>query len=145
MEKKAPYEMGFLVNGKLTQEQAEDYTNQIRSAIQDDARGIITEESQLHKRKLAYPINKERNAYFGTMKFDTAKTDLQKLNEKLKFEQNLVRYLILLIDPKKLSDAKPRRKPRTAAAPIAPKTEKKPSEEIKIKELEKKLEEIIEG
>lgn len=144
IEKRAPYEIGYLISGKLTKEDAETYATQLATLIQDSTDGILTEETRPQRQRLSYPIKKEFNAYFGLVYFEAAKKRLKKLGEKLKLEQNLLRHLVLSSEPEKRSLARPapfRRKP-----PVKKIEEKeRPREEIKMKELEKKLEEIIEG
>ncbi len=142
LKKRTPYEIGFLVSGKLTQEDAETFATRLTSAIQENTDGIINEGGRLKRRKLAYPVNGEANAYFGVVNFDAVGGGISTLREKLKLEQSLLRYLIVSVDPRKLTPLRPFPYP---GKPVEREEEKKPKEEIKMKELEKKLEEIIEG
>lgn len=138
------YEMGYLLSGKMPLEDAETYVGTIESIIRNDANGIISKRSHTQKKKLAYPVKKEVYGYFGTINFEMPRECVKTVEQKLRLEQNLLRYMVLTVDLKKISRVKPKRLPRR---PILQKEAPKPSErkEIKMKELEKKLEEIIEG
>lgn len=146
-ESKNTYEIGYLVRARLSPEDADSYVREISSMIQKSSWGIVTRETPPQKIRLAYPIQKEGQAYFGVMNFELARKDLEELTRKLRLEPNLLRYLIIALDLKKLS-ALPTRKMLRRRPPALKETRAKEStkeKEIKMRELEKKLEEIIEG
>src|SRR3989338_4593890 len=108
-ESKNTYEIGYLVRAGLSPEDVDSCVREISSMIQKSSWGIIAKETPHQKIKLAYPIQKERQAYFGIMNFELAKKDLGELTRKLRLEPNLLRYLIISLDPKKLSALPPRK------------------------------------
>lgn len=143
-EKMNTYEMGYLLSGKMPLEDAETYVGTIESIIRNDASGIISKRAHPQKKKLAYPVKKERYGYFGTINFEMPRKHIKTINQKLRLEQNLLRHIVLTVDLKKILRVTPARSRRR---PILQKEAPKPSErkEVKMKELEKRLEEIIEG
>ena len=106
-ESKNTYEIGYLVRAELSPQDIDSCVREISSIIQKGSWGIVTKERPPQKIRLAYPIQKERHAYFGVMNFELAKKDMGELTRKLRLEPNLLRYLILSLDPKKLTKSKP--------------------------------------
>lgn len=48
------------------------------------------------RRKLAYPIDKETEAYYTLHKLDVDPSSVAQLNDTLRLEQGLIRYLLVL-------------------------------------------------
>ncbi|MBI2591708.1 MAG: 30S ribosomal protein S6 [Candidatus Brennerbacteria bacterium] len=110
----------------------------------------ILNESPINKIRLAYPIKKESQAYWGYYGFNGAPAEVKGLSVELKLKPEILRFLIISL-PKKSAVSKERRV-STARTIIA-----KPIEEIEKPEkpfydknkilsneaLEKKLEEIL--
>ena len=110
---------------------------------------IFSQSPQL--KQLAYPIKKERNAYFGYIQFELPKDLLVHLEEDLRLNDDFVRFMVLGIKPKEKQKApsitfrkpikKEEEKSKTQEA-----TKKEPQKEkvISLEELDKKLNEILE-
>jgi hypothetical protein len=77
------------------------------------------------------PIHQQKENSFLTLEFRTEPGEISELEKKLK--ENSLRYIILVKEPSKKTTIKPIRKP---GGTIKPKAE--------LKEIEKKLEEILE-
>lgn len=89
-------------------------------------------ESRLTKRRLAYPIGKEREGFFSNLKFFLKPGDLAELEEKLKKDSRIIRYLI--------TRPSPRAETRAPLKRIKRAPEKKAAD---LTEIDKKLEEIL--
>lgn len=57
--------------------------------------GKIIQEKPLGRRKFAYPIKKETAGYYNTIIFDFDNQQLSQLNNSLKLNGDLIRYLIV--------------------------------------------------
>lgn len=147
------YEITYLITPQLNEEGILGVVKKIKTYIENQD-GKIQKEVGVKKQKLAYPIKKSRDAYISTLNFELSPEKLEELNKGLKLEEKLLRYLVIIQPPFKAPAVK--RKPRKEVLPPLPpkpveeKAEKKPEElplkkEIKIEELDKKLEEILEG
>ena len=104
---------------------------QIRKYIEEKS-GRSLEESRLSKRRLAYPVGKNYEGVFGSMKFFLKPEDLSELESRLKRDQKFIRYMITIA---KAYGFETKGHPKIKRAP-----------EIKaadVQEIDKKLEEIL--
>jgi len=127
------YELTFLISPELQEEGIKALQERIGSFAQE-AGGLI-EESQIPvKRRLAFPIEKRKEAYFSFLKFQLEAANLANFKEKVKAEKDVLRYLLLV--KKRLKEAKRIRRP------VFVKKEA-PKQKVELKEIEKKIEEIL--
>ncbi len=139
------YELNYLISSELSGEEAEEFQSKIASKILEEE-GILGEENTVLRKKLAYPIKKsvlktpQTQAYLAVLSFKLNPEKLANLEKKLKSENQILRYLILV---KKVSRIIPKK--IRAAEFIAPKKPMETREEkkVELKEIEKKLEEIL--
>lgn len=82
----ALYEITFLTK--------EETDPGVRDLI-EQAGGAITEESTLGQRRLTYPIKKQIQAVFTTYGFDIDPDSLAELNQKLRLDSAILRYLMV--------------------------------------------------
>lgn len=119
----------------------------IKQALNNRGFSILN-ESPVNKIRLAYPIKKELQAYWGYYSFSGAPVEIKELSADLKLKPEILRFLIVSL-PKKLAVRRERRvSARFSSVKPDEKTEKheKPAYEPKIlsnEALEKKLEEIL--
>ena len=129
------YELAYLISPELPEEELKSLQEKINSLIQKGA-GVLNEIKLPIKKKLAYPIKKHREAFLINLSFYFQAEKLGSLEKELKSEKKILRYLILARP--KLKIAKVRKRP-TKIIPKIPVKEKK----VELKEIEKKLEEIL--
>jgi len=137
------YELTYLISAELTEEEARAFQNKIASLIKEEG-GILDEIRTPFRRKLAYPIKKQIQAYLAFLNFKINPEGLINLEKKLKSENQIIRYLILIKKPVKAK--KERVRGITARLEPIPFAEKKFTEKekkVELKEIEKKLEEIL--
>jgi len=143
---KKHYELSFWLSAQIDEAAAEQKSNTFVKNIEEIG-GTVTFNQLPQLKQLAYPIKKERNGYFGYLKFNLPGEEIKGLKKKLDFEKNILRYLIIGISEEKKRE-KLTRKRKTSfleRRTAAPATEKKtPQEKISIEELDKKLNEILE-
>jgi len=147
-QKNNNYELSFWFSSQLEEKAIEQrFDNLLKQLEKSGASVIFSQSPQL--KQLAYPIKKERNAYFGYIQFEFSKDSLAHLEEELRLNNDVMRFMILNMKPKEKQKA-----PRPTFKKSAFKEEEKPSptkatkvkkEEkvISLEELDKKLSEIL--
>ena len=128
------YELSFLARGEEAAGSVVQHLNQLGAEI--------TNERQIEKVNLAYPINKHTAAHFGCLYFSLKPELVKPLKDALRFEDGLLRYLIVtppLTREEESISARPIRPGREAAAR---ETEPRSEGTLSNEDLEAKLEEI---
>lgn len=124
------YEFTYLIKPNLSKEDINSLQETIKSFIKEEEGSIVKINPPL-KKNLAYPIKKNKEAFLADLTFDLNPDKLDSLEKKIKSEKRIIRYLLL---KKKLLKKKLRvratRKPQAKA-------------KVELKEIEKKLEEIL--
>ena len=104
------YETTFIVNVSLDDAQIGVVTEKVKDFIVKNG-GAIRELVQWGRKRFAYPIQNKNNGYYVVIEF-SAPTDLiAKLERHYFLEENILRYLTIVLDKKAL-------KARTSAAAL---------------------------
>jgi small subunit ribosomal protein S6 len=130
------YELTFLVNPNISEEDLADVIKQLRDSI-TRAEGKITKDFFSKRINLAYPVKKLRQAFFITVEFEINRDKLDSVKTQVDSIKSIIRHLIITKLPLKITAKK--------IKPLKTKTRTKVKEKIKIEELDKKLEEILEA
>ena len=136
------YELTCLLPSDLSEEEAKKISEKIISFIQEKD-GILKEElfkNKFVKEKLGQSTKKEIGVYLNTITFYLSPQRIEELKIRLKAEDRIVRYMILVKKPSretKISKALPQVEKTRREIAISPK-------KVDLKEIEKKLEEILE-
>lgn len=139
------YEILYLVPANLAEEELEQVKAAVKNLI-TKSEGKITQEDSLGKKKLAYPIKKVSQGYYLLYEFDLAGKALKKLNQELKITPKVLRHIIIkkaITEPSLVDKTKELLEAEPVAAAKAEKAEEK--EKVKIEDLDKKLDEILDG
>lgn len=139
------YEVSYLITSSVAEGEVLNYANKLASII-EASKGAIKYTESPKKRKLAYPVKKERGAYFGWTTFSASPQSLAAIEKGIKPEKGLLRYLIvdktreeLQLKPVYFSIPRP-----VVTRPAGPQAaEKAPEEKLDLEALDKKLEEIL--
>lgn len=134
------YEISYLLTDSLPEETAINEFQKNKNIVADLS-GAIQKENLPKKRRLAYQIKKQTNAYFANFYFYLDPNKIKDLENKLKLDKNILRHLVTEVDKNQLKEETKIRKVITDRA--KPKNDKKPEEKTQIEELDKKLEEIL--
>jgi small subunit ribosomal protein S6 len=124
----------------------------------------ISYQDNFGRKKIAYPIKHLRHGYYFLLEFTLSADKLKSIEEKLKIEDNLLRFIIIKINPKSREDRE-KEKTRMQATPEKDKKERdyrdrgnrdhrdrgnkdvsnseKLQNKISLDELDKKLDEIL--
>jgi len=143
------YELECLISTEVPEKELGLLTEKVSSFLGEEG-GTAIEIKDLIRRGLGYPIKKKRSAYLVIFNFELAPERLKSLEEKLRIEPQLLRYMILtrkmvgrapriVLAPKREF---PKEFPEAKTVPqksYVPKSEKK----VELKEIEEKLEEIL--
>jgi ribosomal protein S6 len=124
------YELAFILSSKLSETDASDIKQKLETLIQEKE-GILDFSEDLKKISLSYPIEKETQAYLGSIKFFLKKDNIKEIEAKTKEEKSILRFILC---NKKKIEAQESDKKRTA-----PKKKKK----AELKDIEEKLDEIL--
>ena len=133
-DKKA-YEISFIAKGEEAVGAVIKHLNEVGAEI--------TSEQQIEQIELAYPIKKFNTAHFGCVHFKLDTDKLANLKEALKFEDNILRYLIVT-PPIAREEAPQPRKGRMENQEATSEKRPTPAAEgaVSNQDLEAKLEEI---
>ena len=143
------YEISYLISPTVSEEGIFGVAGKITSLIQD-AKGIVNKIEEPKKIKLAYPIKKQRMAYFGWTTFSMLAENLEEFKKKLRFEEKSILRFLTVFVPKRILEAKrrpyfprPKKELPQHVAPKSPPREFEEKEKMDITALDKKLEEIL--
>ena len=131
------YELTYLINPELTEEQINELFSNIESALQE-SKGILTGTRKHKIMDLGNEIKKHKKALLAVTKFQIAPENQKLLQEKMKQISEILRFSVLNFKPAHIGKA-------------VPKLGKKPKQEIKtfkkkkveLEKIEEKLEELL--
>jgi len=138
------YELTYLVTPDLSEEDLKTLSQGINDFIEQE-KGVLGEKTGPIKQKLGCPIKKKAGAFLVILNFSLNPENLEKLEKKLKDENQILRYIILIKKPlEKIPEKVSVLKDSFKKEKISEEG-KKPSEPKKIglKEIDKKIEEIL--
>lgn len=136
-----PYEIAYLISSELSEEEARAFQNKIASLVKEEG-GVLDEARTPLRKKLAYPIKKQEQAYLAFFNFKLSPEALANLEKKLKEENQILRYLIVYKKPIKPMKERVRKiKPQLESGEIKENREK--DKKVELEEIEEKLEEIL--
>jgi ribosomal protein S6 len=120
------YQLAYLLSPELKKGEVENIQKHLTTFFEKE--GILDKVEEPLKRTLFYPIKKKTEAFLGTVYFYLDPEKIDELEKKLKEEEKILRYLIVSEKaPKKIKIEKKIKKP----------------EKVELKEIEKKIEEIL--
>ena len=118
---KNTYELTYIVNSVLSEEQIKDLVERVTVYIKEGGSDIL-DVDVWGSRRLAYPIQKKRNGFYVNMYFRAPGAFIGRLERALEIDDNILRYLTLKLDPKMIRNFEAQKSKR-AEAPAAETTE----------------------
>ena len=148
-----PYELTYIISSEITAEETEAETKNIESFIQDKE-GIVLKSEKPTPKTLSYPIKKQGSGFFAVLEFQLEPEHISELKEKLQKNGKIIRHMLIIKNPAKIQkERKRRKKPLVSPTPVETikekvenlpvQAEKKIKQKVELKEIEKKLEEIL--
>ena len=142
---KQNYELSYLISSQASEQAWQEISRKINDFIQ--AKEGVVLESQLPQRiSLAYSVKKENAAWFQITYFSLDSSKLEDLQKKLREEKEILRFLLLVKRPVKISARRQRKSKETISKLVLKEIKKEvgtPQQKVELKEIEKKLEEIL--
>ena len=140
------YEINILISPNLSHEEAISFISKLENELQD--LGKIVSETKAERKKLAYTIEKEEEAWLSYFSFfpnleKDLKESLDLIEKKLKEDQNILRHLIIKKEEQK-AIKKTRKAPEHISTEEAQKEEPAPKQEVELKDVEEKINELLE-
>lgn len=90
---KRTYELLAFLKPIMDADNSEGTLKNVKTAIEKN-NGKISKEDKAGRKRLAYPIQKFKDAFMATLIFDIDPKDLDGLNEQLRLNEDLLRYMI---------------------------------------------------
>lgn len=153
------YELMYVVPAKYTEDELKGLSGKIEKIL--SANGSTKQQSVvLGRRKLAYPIKHTRNGFYVMVDFEAESVAVDKMNQALRLSPDILRHLIIQKDPllkgipefadsgeiiakkERSEEERPGSRDRKAA-PRARRAPARPAEALTMKDLDKKLDEIL--
>lgn len=88
------YELMYILSSSVSDDQIPDVTGQIAQFVSDFG-GTDIQENQLGKKKLAYPIKKTRNGFYGVVNFNMDGAKVNEFDAKIRTQNTIIRYIIV--------------------------------------------------
>ncbi len=139
------YELTCLISPDLSEEELKNLSAKINSFIQEET-GVLEKTSEPLKRELGYPIKGKVEAFSVSLNFSFDPNKLENLEKKLKSENQILRYIILIkIAVKEVLPRKKRslKMPQKITEPGKPADYQSKAKKVELKEIDKKIEEIL--
>ncbi len=136
------YELAYLLSPFIPEEETLTWAGKLTAVI-EESRGVIRHAEPPRKKKLAYLVKKQPQAYFGWTTFRAVPDAIALLEKKLKNAENLLRHLVVEEEEMLLRPAHLRVIPSTLRPRAIPREAEKPEEKLDLEQLDKKLEEIL--
>ncbi len=138
------YELAYLVIPSVSEEEALAAAGKLSSVLESE-HGVIRHLETPKKRKLAYPIKKEKTAYFGWTTFTASPAAIAHIAKKISIDTAVLRHMIV---EERVETRTPFLRPfsprGSSAQKAIPREAEKPGEEkLDLETLDKKLEEIL--
>ncbi len=159
------YEILFIIPNKFTEDEAKEIISEIEKTI-TASQGSITLREYWGKKRLAYEIKHNTFGYYGLFEFDLEGASLAKIDSSLRLNTNILRHQIVVkkkksaeeiakndkikakIDSKKAEAEKKELAKKVSSSSLKnvsdnKKSESTTSKKTELKDLDKKLEGIL--
>jgi small subunit ribosomal protein S6 len=89
------YELAVVVNVKLEEEERNTVIERVKEYITRFG-GTVTDVEDWGKKRLAYEIQKSKEAYYYFIKFESENTDCpNEVEDNIRIMENVIRYLVV--------------------------------------------------
>jgi small subunit ribosomal protein S6 len=95
------YESAVILNATLEDSQIESLINRIKEFVTNNG-GQITDFENWGRKRLAYPIEKNKIGYYAIFRFTAPSNLLAKLERFYNLDENIIRYLTIKLNKQAL-------------------------------------------
>ena len=92
------YEIVYIFRSTLTPEEVDQKLARYHEAVSEAGGGEVTAVVHWGRRKLAYPVSKQKNGYYLVARFTSGPDGLSALERLLRLEGDVLRFLIVLAE-----------------------------------------------
>lgn len=115
------YELGFILNPEVNEEQTRAILERIEQIVSNYG-GQIMRVNQWGRRRLAYPIERNRDGFYVFIDMVLTPETVSELDRTLKVSEEVIRHLIKRRDPKAVQKEREARAAAAATAQAQPAT-----------------------
>ena len=102
------YETIFILTPVLSESQLEETSQKFKNILEEQGANVYHTEAW-GMRKLAYPINRKKNGHYFLFQFDANPDIIKKLETEYSRDENIIRYLTIVMDKDMLAFSEKRR------------------------------------
>ena len=152
------YELSYFISSQVKDDEVISHVNKIKGLI-SGKKGEVVKEEMPHKRRLAYPINRQTDGFFGYFHFSSPAGNAKEINDSLSLDPLILRHLLISVDRKQIAQMIKSTQSVSAQEKVKKMMRKAKEEEsifkkedavshleehkVELEELDKKLEEIL--
>ena len=96
---KYQYELTYVISGVVQQNQVDDIVRKVNHFVESNG-GDVLEVDEWGNQRLAYEIDRKRSGYYVNMYFQAPGPLIQRLENELEVNDDVLRYLTLRMDEK---------------------------------------------
>lgn len=111
------YELAFIVNPDLSEEKREKEVSNVKSLL-EKSKAEVGELEVWGKRDFSFPINKQTSGVYYLQYFQTDPNRVQEIDAKLKLEANVLRFLLVKHEKRKVKINRKARNRRPFTKPM---------------------------
>lgn len=143
-----PYELLYLIPTTVSEDDLPQVTGKVAKLITTHGGTISANELWL-KRKLSYPIKSFQHAYYWRILYQIQPTVNVKINHDLRLQPEVIRFImtepVAPPPPRESRQKAPIRLEKQVVPSFKKPTVTKKEEKVSLEELDRKLDEILEG
>jgi len=96
---KRNYDIGFIINPELTEEEIKKTINSVTTVIEDNG-GIIEKLDEWGRKRLVYPIQKHKEGIYTFIYAELTGDVVEKIERRLKLNEKIIRFIVVRLDDK---------------------------------------------
>lgn len=112
------YELGFILHPEVSEEQTRSILDRIEQIVAEHG-GQVVKVNQWGRRRLAYPIERQRDGIYVFIDMILTPETVNELERTLKVSEIVLRHMMRRRDPKVVQKEREEREARAVAAPVA--------------------------
>lgn len=90
------YESVILINKNITEEERKEIINRFKNFINKD--GKVNKVEEIGLRKLAYEVQKQKEAYYVIYNFETSEENIAELERLYRITDEIIKFIVVRVD-----------------------------------------------
>jgi small subunit ribosomal protein S6 len=108
------YESVIIINAALEDEQVESVISKVVENLKLNG-GEVIDIDRWGRKRLAYPIQKSKSGYYLLLRYDAPTELIKKFERMLRLDENIIRYISILLDKRALQNYEDLKKQKAEA------------------------------